>query len=157
MNRNLLETLMGAFVFFIAVGFGFFAYKSSNIATPNGYELIAKFDSIDGLANGGDVRIGGVKVGAVIEQTLDTETYMAIVKLSLSDTIKIPKDSSVSIVSSGLLGGKYVSITPGGDEEYLKNNGEIEYTQSSVNFESLIGKMMFSGGGVDKDEPKEDK
>jgi len=154
MKRNLIETLMGAFVLFVAVGFGFFAYDSAGISTPNGVEFIAKFDSIDGLKSGSDVRIGGVKVGVVLDQKLDSETFLAVVKLSVKDTIKIPKDSSASVVSDGLLGSKYVSISPGGDEKYLKTGGEIKYTQSSVNLETLIGKVMFSDGGVDGEGDK---
>lgn len=150
MKRNLIETLMGAFVLLVAAGFGFFAYDSSNISTPEGIEVFAKFDSIDGLKKGSDVRIGGVKVGVVFDQQLDNQTYLAVVKMSIDETVKIPSDSTAAVISDGLLGSKYVSITPGGSEKYLNNNEEIKFTQSSVNLETLIGKVMFSDGGVEE-------
>lgn len=149
MQKNILETLMGAVVLAVAGGFLFFAYKGSEIAVEKGYRLVASFTNIAGITLGSDVRIGGIKVGTVTNLSLDPERYDAVATLSIREGTHIPKDSSASIVSSGLLGDKYIQLTPGGDDAMLADGGKIDYTQSSVNLEEMIGKFMFSGGGVD--------
>lgn len=154
MQKNVLETLMGAVVLAVAGGFLFFAYKGSEVQVVDGYTLRANFSNISGINLGSDVRIGGIKVGTVTDLGLDAETYDAVAKMNIKNGTAIPKDSTASIVSSGLLGDKYIQISPGGDDVMLASGDKIDYTQSSVNLEELIGKFMFSGGGVDK-EPKE--
>jgi phospholipid/cholesterol/gamma-HCH transport system substrate-binding protein len=155
MGRNVFETIMGAVVLLVASGFIYIAYQSGAVkATTNGYEVIAKFDRADGLALGTDVRVSGIKVGAVEAQKIDPQTYMAIVTMSVEGGIKLPEDSSAEIVGDGLLGGKYVAIVPGGAEKMIPAGGEIKFTQSSVSLEQLIGKMVF--GGTD-DEKNGDK
>lgn len=145
MPRNLVETLLGAAVLVVALGFLTWAYGRSDAGDPGGYTLRAKFDRVDGLDTGGDVRVSGIKVGKVLSQQLDLQTYRAEVTFSVRDGIELPSDSSAAIVSSGLLGGKYLSLVPGGDDRLLKDGGEITLTQSSVNLEDLIGRYIFSG------------
>ena len=149
MSRNLLETLLGAIVLIVAIGFLLFAYNTSQVKEDGGYELIARFDKVDGLERGSDVRISGIKVGTVLDQTLDPETYRAEVRFSLREDIQLPADTSAAVVSNGLLGGKYLALIPGGDIEMLEPGGEVTLTQSAVNLEDLIGHMIFSqtGGG----------
>lgn len=147
MTRNLLETLLGAVVLIVAVGFLAFAYNTSQVQQDGGYELIARFDKVDGLERGSDVRISGIKVGTVLDQTLDPETYRAEVRFSLREDIQLPADTSAAVVSNGLLGGKYLALVPGGDIEMLQPGGEVTLTQSAVNLEDLIGHMIFSQGG----------
>lgn len=147
MTRNLLETLLGAVVLIVAVGFLAFAYNTSQVQQSGGYELIARFDKVDGLERGSDVRISGIKVGTVLDQTLDPETYRAEVRFSLREDIELPADTSAAVVSNGLLGGKYLALVPGGDIEMLEPGGEVTLTQSAVNLEDLIGHMIFSQGG----------
>lgn len=155
MGRNVVETLMGALVLFVAVSFILISYKSGNISADRaGYVIIAKFTQIGSLAIGSDVRVGGIKVGTVVDQSLDNDTFMAVVKLGIRDSVQLPKDSSAAIVSDGLLGSKYVAIEPGGDDRILKNDDEIKYTQDSVNLESLIGKFAF--GGVSSEDAATD-
>lgn len=150
MNKNLIETVMGAVVLLVAVGFLAFAYKSGKVQTGNGYHLIAKFDRVDGLTNGADVRVSGIKVGSVADQQIDPKTYQAIVTVSVDNAVKIPTDSTAEIVGDGLLGSKYLAIVPGAEDNMLTENGEIKFTQSSVSLEQLIGKLMFSGGDSKK-------
>jgi phospholipid/cholesterol/gamma-HCH transport system substrate-binding protein len=95
---------------------------------------------------GADVRVSGIKVGKVLEQSLDPETYRAEVRFSVMSDVELPTDSSAAVVSSGLLGGKYLALVPGGDDQLLQEGGEITLTQSSVNIEDLIGKYIFSQG-----------
>lgn len=147
MTRNLLETLLGAVVLIVAVGFLAFAYNTSQVQQSGGYELIARFDKVDGLEPGSDVRISGIKVGTVLNQTLDSETYRAEVRFTLREDIQLPADTSAAVVSNGLLGGKYLALVPGGDIEMLEPGGEVTLTQSAVNLEDLIGHMIFSQGG----------
>ncbi len=146
MKRNVVETLVGALVLLIAGGFAFFAYNNAGIAhSGDSYTVIAKFERADGVKSGSDVRVGGVKVGVVNNTTLDTKTYQAHIEMAIDNNVKLPSDSSAQIVSDGLLGGKYIAIVPGAEEDMLKAGGEIIYTQSSVNLETLIGKMIFGG------------
>ena len=153
MNKSKLETLVGAAVIGVALFFSYFAFNSSNVKNIDGYTVKARFNSVDGIGNGSEVRIGGIKIGQVSNMDLDAETYEAIINIQLRDDIKLPEDSTAAIVSASLLGGKYVNIEPGGMEDLLGDGDEISFTQSSVNFESLIGKIVHSGGGI---EAKED-
>ncbi len=143
----MFETIMGALVLIVAAGFMAFAYQSSNLKTVNGYLLKAKFTTVAGISLGTDVRIGGIKVGVVSDMALDPETYQAIVSMQVKQNIKVPVDSSASVVSDGLLGNKYIKLEPGADDKVLAAGDFIPHTQSSVNLEELIGKMAF--GGVD--------
>lgn len=155
MKKNLLETLMGAIVLVVAGAFLMFAYEGSQMKVEAGYAVSGRFTNATGIALGSDVRIGGIKVGVVSALDLDPETYEAVVKMQVRQSTKLPKDSSASIASSGLLGEKFIQLTPGSDEKMLADGGRIQFTQSSVSLEELIGKFMFSGGGVDKDKAKE--
>ncbi len=150
MRRNLIETILGGVVLVVAALFLAFAYSSTGIHAVSGYELFAKFDRIDGLKDGGDVRMSGIKVGTVIGQSIDPETYLAVVRVSVDPSIKLPLDSAAEIVSDGLLGGKYLSLVPGAEEEMIKPGGEIKFTQSPLNLESLISQFMFSSPDKDK-------
>ena len=145
MSRNYVETLLGAAVLAVALGFLAWAYGRSDAGDPGGYTLRAKFDRVDGLETGGDVRISGIKVGRVLAQELDSATFRAQVTFSVRNGIELPADSSAAIVSSGLLGGKYLSVVPGGEDRILADGGEINLTQSSVNLEDLIGRYIFGG------------
>src|SRR5919106_18581 len=113
MTRNILETLLGAIVLLVAIGFLAFAYSTSQVDRQGGYELVARFDRVDGLEPGSDVRVSGIKVGSVLDQTLDSESYRAEVRFTVRDGVELPADSSASVVSNGLLGGKYLRIVPG--------------------------------------------
>lgn len=144
MSNRLIETLAGAAVIAVAVGFAAYSYSRAGIDTVDGYEIKASFNSIDGLSVGNDVRISGVKVGSVTGQDLDPKTYMAVIKMSVRSDLELPLDSSAKIASDGLLGGKFVALEPGGDIEMIEEGGEIEYTQGSVNLEDLIGQVIYS-------------
>ncbi len=150
-NNNYFEIIVGTFVLLCAAFFFFDSYSSAKISHEGGYFLIAKFDNADGINNGSDVKISGVKIGVVEDQSLDKETFRATLKINIDPSIKIPADSSAKIASEGLLGSKYLAISPGGDEENLSNGDEIIFTQSSVNFEDLLGKFIF---GDKKNEKK---
>ena len=143
MSRSLVETLLGAAVLAVAVGFIVFAYTRSGVATVSGYEVSAAFSRVDGIANGSDVRIGGIKVGTVIGRELEPETYRAVLRMSIDESVQLPTDSTAAVVSDGLLGGKFIDLQPGAEEALLADGGRISYTQSSLLLEELIGKFAF--------------
>lgn len=143
-NVNYFEIAVGTLVLICALLFLYSSTKSAKIEAPSGYILTAKFNNANGIESGSDVTISGVKVGSVIDYSLDLSSYRAIVTFSIQNEIRLPIDSSVKIASSGLLGSKYVEISPGSDEEFLSNNDEILFTQSSISLEDLLGKFLFS-------------
>ena len=147
MKRNIVESVLGAIVLLVAASFFFWAYARADVGDPGGYTLIARFDRIDGLDPGGPVRISGIRVGQILSMELDPVSFRALVRLSIARDIELPADSSAQVLSSSLLGGKYLAIVPGGDDLMLAEGDEIPYTQSSINFEDLIGQFMFSQGG----------
>lgn len=143
-RRSTVELLTGAAVLLAAAGFLIYAVVHSGRSNVAGYPLVAKFDRIDGLAVGSDVRLAGVKIGSVSAARIDPQSYLAVVTLSLQDDIHLPKDSSAEVISDGLLGGKFLSLTPGGDATMLKPGQTITITQSSISLEQLLGKFIFS-------------
>lgn len=154
MGRTLVETLMGALVLFVAGMFVFISAKSGHLASSSdGYTIYARFNEVGSLSTGSDIRLSGIKIGSVTGQSLDEETYLAVLEFNVKNNIKLPDDSSAAIVSDGLLGGKYIAIEPGGSEKYLTSGGSIDYTQDAINLESLLGKFAF--GGVSDDSSSE--
>lgn len=133
------ETLLGAVVAAVAVGF--FAFAAAQAGQTgvrgDGYDLIARFDSASGIAVGADVRISGVKVGIVREVDLDPDTFMARVTMNIRDDVRLLDDSSARIMSDGLLGGAYVAIEPAGLEP-LAPGAEIPHTQGAVDVASAL-------------------
>jgi phospholipid/cholesterol/gamma-HCH transport system substrate-binding protein len=147
MTRKLPELLTGFAVIVVAVVFLVYALGRADAVSAGGYLLRAQFSSIGSLSAGADVKIGGVIVGHVAETRLDPTTYAALVKLDVDDDIKIPTDSSATIASDGLLGGSYVSISPGGSDKMMAPGQAFAVTQSAINIEDLLGKFIFSMGG----------
>ena len=144
MGKNLAETLIGIVVLAGAAIFLSFAYSKGGLKTVDGYKVVGKFDRVDGLAEGSDVRMSGIKIGTVVSQRLDAKTYLAVLTMNVKNDIKLPRDSSIKIVADGLLGDKYLSITPGAEDEMISPGGELFHTQGSVDFLSLMGRMIFS-------------
>jgi phospholipid/cholesterol/gamma-HCH transport system substrate-binding protein len=147
LGKHLVETIMGAFVLVVAAIFLGFAYVSADLTPSGGYGLVADFSSVDGLTAGSDVRIGGVKVGVVTDQSVDLKDYRAIVHMNLQPYVHLPDDSKAVIASAGLLGGKYVKIEAGHSKTMLKAGDEIKKTEGSVVLEELLGKIIFLATG----------
>ena len=116
MTRNIVETIVGALVLVVAGVFVFYAFAKSDRSVPAGYEIIARFDRIDGLKRGADVTLSGVKVGTVTGFDLDRKTYQAVVRMLVSSNVSLPADTHAKIVSESLLGGMVVVLEPGGDK-----------------------------------------
>jgi phospholipid/cholesterol/gamma-HCH transport system substrate-binding protein len=110
---------------------------------PPQYEVTAKFDNIGDLKVGAPVSMSGVEIGRVAKIDFDSNEYKAVVKLKLNERFnKIPTDSDASIYTQGLLGGKFIGLTAGGADTYLKNNDQIDFTQSAFVLENLIGQVL---------------
>lgn len=151
MQRNIIETIMGGVVLIVAVFFVVFAFTSAGGGGVSGYEVEARFDNASGLGPGTDVRMSGVKIGTVTQQSLDPETFSAVVTMVIQKDLPLPLDSSARIIPDGLLGGNFVELQPGGDTENIADGGSIQYTQGSINIIDLATRMFFSnnedGGG----------
>ena len=146
MQRNMLETVMGAIVLLTAVVFVSLAYEAANIRGTDGYELEAEFGATGGLSVGDDVRISGIKVGRISRQELDPVTYAARIVISLDERIRIPVDSSARITAASLLGGNYLELIPGADEDMMQPGEVIYDTRDPVSLTDLLGKAVFSAG-----------
>lgn len=147
MKSDAVETILGAIVLVIAGGFLYFALTQTDTGTPSGaYKVLAKFNRVDGITSGADVRLAGIKIGTVVDQQLDPQTYYARLDLAIRREIEIPVDSSVKIASDGLLGGSYVLIEPGGSSSMLVEGDELEYTQGAVDLFGLIGQAVTAMG-----------
>jgi len=135
---------------FIVLGFGALFFLTTQ-TTSHGlsfgskphYDVIAKFDNVGDLKVGSPVSMSGVEIGRVVSIDFDQKAYKAVVKMSISDKYnQIPTDSDASIYTQGLLGGKFIGLTAGGAETYLKNNDQIDFTQSAFVLENLIGQLV---------------
>ena len=140
---------------FVLAGFAALAYLSIQIGGmaytgPGGLRLYASFEEVGGLRPRAPVAIAGVKVGQVSEIHLDQD-LRARVMLDLDPSLELPTDSSARIVTSGLLGDQFVTLEPGAEEDMLKTGDEIDFTESAISLESLIGKFV-NDAGLDKEK-----
>jgi phospholipid/cholesterol/gamma-HCH transport system substrate-binding protein len=145
---------------FVLVGLAALAYLSLSIggmtySGPKGFLLIANFDEIGGLKVRAPVVISGVKVGEVANIALNDD-YRAKVSFNLDPALKLPTDTTASIVTSGVLGDRYVSLQPGGDDQLLASGDQIEFVESAVILERMIGKLIHNAdiGNGKSDTPK---
>ena len=143
MTRNIIETVLGAVVLTVAGLFLVFAYSTTDIRPVTGYTVTARFNAVDGLTVGSDVRVGGVKVGGVVAQSVDMAEFRAVVRMTIRADIRLPDDSVATVSSEGLLGGKYIRIDPGASATMLADNGEFANTRDIVSLEEMLGKVIF--------------
>jgi phospholipid/cholesterol/gamma-HCH transport system substrate-binding protein len=160
-NNRALEIGTGLFVL---LGFAALLFLTTQLPAnglkltgyKKGYTVAARFENIGDLKTGSPVTMAGVRIGVVQLIRFDPADYKAVVTMHLDPQYnQIPDDSFASIQTQGLLGGKYVGISPGGSETYLKNGSQIEQTQSAIVLESLVNK--FFAGYASKGEDKEAK
>lgn len=134
----------------------FVVYGRKSTAEVNhgqSYEINARFNRTDGLLVGDKVRLAGVTIGQVVDAKLDAD-FKAILTLELDDNVKIPDDSSASIVSAGIMGSKYIEIEPGGSPDFIQPGGEFAYTQDAMVIEELIDRIISIGKSSKKEESK---
>ena len=145
---------MGVVVLALAAGFLTYSLSVGGVHMKRGdYEISAKFGEAGSLAPGAAVSVAGVKVGTVSEITLEPKTFLAVAKLSIDPTVKLPSDSTAKITSDGILGGAHVSIAPGAAMDDLKPGGQIENTQGAVDLFGLIGSVIRPQGDSDASAP----
>jgi phospholipid/cholesterol/gamma-HCH transport system substrate-binding protein len=141
------DTLVGLFVAAGIAGLLFLALQVSNLSSfteQEGYTITARFENSGGLKVKSPVSAAGVKIGQVNDISFDPKTYESVVKMRINSKYNsIPDDTTASIFTAGLLGEQYVSLEPGGSSEYLKENGNIEITQSAIILEKAIGQFLF--------------
>lgn len=133
---------------FVLAGLAALAYLSMNVGgltfrNQGGLILYASFDEIGGLKPRAPVVIAGVKVGQVVDIALDSD-YRARVRMDVRRDLRLPVDTSASIMTAGLLGDQYISLQVGGEQKYLEHGGTITMTESAISLERLIGKFIYS-------------
>jgi phospholipid/cholesterol/gamma-HCH transport system substrate-binding protein len=149
MGRSVFETILGAVVLGIAGLFLAFAYSSSNVQKVQGYTIAANFPMVDGIKSGTDVKLNGVKVGSVSDIELLTQPganeFLVNVVMSVKNDIKLPTDTMAMIASESLLGGKYMSLEPGVEDDTIKTDGSgrITRTQAPMRLDDLLGQLIY--------------
>jgi phospholipid/cholesterol/gamma-HCH transport system substrate-binding protein len=148
MNRKTLELWVGLFVAAGLLALAMLAFKVGNLTSADvldGYKLKARFENIGGLKVKSAVTMAGVRIGRVTNIYFDADRYQAVVVMDIDGRYKsIPKDTSASILTSGLLGEQYVGLDPGGDDVFLKDGETLQLSQSAIVLEKLIGQFLFS-------------
>jgi phospholipid/cholesterol/gamma-HCH transport system substrate-binding protein len=147
MERNKNDVWVGLFVLIGAAALVFLALQAANLLTLSfqpTYRLSARFDNIGGLKPRAAVKSAGVVIGRVENITFDDKTFRANVTLALETRFQFPKDSSLKILTSGLLGEQYVGLEAGADDKVLAAGDTITSTQSAVVLENLIGQFLYN-------------
>jgi phospholipid/cholesterol/gamma-HCH transport system substrate-binding protein len=149
MKRINLEVIVGTFVILGLAAFAFLAVKLGGIGDVQAghYKLNARFQSSSGLKEGADVEMAGVVIGKVVNIRFDPKEYDSVVELSVPTEVEIQEDAIASVRSTGLIGGKFIKISPGGSEALLQSGDTIYETESSVSLEELISKYIFESQG----------
>lgn len=157
-NENDKNAVVGALVLVVLVGAMMLSYGATRLsekAEVGSYQLVAVFNQVDGLFEGDEVRLGGIKVGNVGEQRLD-DNFRAVVTLNIDSGTELPLDSSAAIHTDGLFGSKFVVLEPGGEMDVLKGGEEIEYTQDAVIVGELL-ELIINEGKAKKNTAKENQ
>jgi phospholipid/cholesterol/gamma-HCH transport system substrate-binding protein len=154
MNTRKTEILVGLFIAAGLAALFMLAMKVSNLniySNEAGYEITANFENVSGLKVKSAVTMAGVRIGRVSDIIFDPETFEAVVKIRIESKYNtLPKDTTASIYTAGLLGEKYIGLEAGGDEENLKDQDKLVLTQSSLVLEKLISRFVDSF--IDKDK-----
>ena len=157
MNRKFIELWVGVFVVAGIAALAMLAFKVGNLTASevaNGYRVTAPFDNIGGLKVKAPVTLAGVRVGRVSDIVIDKQRYRAVVQLTIDGRYdNLPKDTSASILTSGLLGDQYIGLEPGGSEDNLKDGDQIITTASALVLEKLIGQFLFNKASEDTTAP----
>ena len=143
--KNSIEFLVGIFMIAGFLAFGYLALQLGEVtlfSDSTNYTVVAQFDNIAGVKKGASVQVAGVAVGQAGKIWLDEDGY-ANVSLLVDKSLQLPVDSTASVKSQGLIGDKFIALSPGGEEELFKDGDLLTDTESSVDIESLISKFAF--------------
>jgi len=155
MKKHHLELLVGIFVLLGMAAVAYLTVKlgAGSLMGGDTYLVEARFANASGLHVGSTALLSGITVGRVEALEMDPQDYSAIATLRLTSKLRLPTDSMASIKTSGLIGDKYISLSPGADETYLAPGTRITMTESAVDLESLISKMAFGSTDKETDTP----
>lgn len=160
MERKTIDLWVGIFLLMGFIALLFLAFKVGNLGSERSgatYTVEARFENIGGLKMKAPVKSAGVLVGRVTDIKLDGQKFQAVATLSMDKRFEFPKDTSASILTSGLLGEVYIGLDAGGDEKKLAQGDRISLTQSAVVLERLIGQFLFSKAAEGSDKPADKK
>lgn len=151
-HSKIIDFIVGVFVVIGILALLFLVTRVNDLdgqGSGGNYTVNASFNNIGDLKVKAPVTLAGVRIGRVSNIVIDKEEYSAIVEMDIdSHYDNLPTDSSVAILTAGLLGSKYIGIEPGAEEEYLEEGSEIEIAQSAIVLENLIGQFLSSGAGI---------
>jgi phospholipid/cholesterol/gamma-HCH transport system substrate-binding protein len=150
MKRSVVETILGAVVLAVAGFFLAFSYETGNVGSVDGFQITADFSATGGLGVGDDVVISGVKIGSVTNIELMRDSYLARVYMDIAPDVELSTDTFAMISSESLMGGKYLALEPGAEEDIIGPGGHIQFTQAPQNLEQLLGQFIFSMQDADK-------
>jgi len=150
MKKTSIEIAVGVFVLIgiLCVAYLTVRLGKMELLGGNYYTVKARFQSVSGLKSGALVELAGVQVGQVEAINLDPVQQVAIVAMKVNNSVKLTDDVIASVKTSGLIGDKYINLTPGGSEQALKPGDTITDTESAVDLEELISKYVFGDGGL---------
>ena len=148
MKKFNIELLSGIFVTVGIISFTWLAVSVAgvNFGGGDGYTLTARFTSISGLRQGAIVEAAGVRVGTVARIAFDPQTYQAVVQLRINEDVPVQEDAVAAVRTQGIIGEKYIKLTPGGFDEVLTDGMEILQTESAVSLEELVSRYIFNTG-----------
>ena len=148
LQSRFVETVVGIFVAIGLASLLMLSMKVSNLsslASDDGYVIKARFLNIGGLKVRSPVKMAGVVIGRVTRISIDNKTYDAVAEMTIDENFdNIPADTSANIYTAGLLGEQYISLTPGGEETFLKDGDEIKITSDAVVLEQIIGQFLYN-------------
>lgn len=154
MKRLNIEFVVGLFLLAGLAAFFYLAVKMGDVGLlkEDQYTVTARFTSTSGLKEGGVVEMAGVRVGKIQGIRLDPDTYESVVKLSIQEGVNLTEDTIASVRTAGIIGDKFIKLTPGGLDIYLEDGGEIIQTESSLDIEELVSKYIFESGDKSSEE-----
>jgi phospholipid/cholesterol/gamma-HCH transport system substrate-binding protein len=154
MKDSAVETAIGAIVIAIAAAFLIFVYNTTDRASArSGYHVVAEFDNVGAINVGTDVRLAGIKVGSVVAQELNPQSYQARVTMMIDPKLRLTDDTTAKVSSEGVLGQPFIALEPGGSETLIADGGEIQFTQGAIDIWKLVSEAMFSKTGSDTATP----
>ena len=161
MKDSAVETAIGAIVIIIAAAFLFFVYTTTDrAAARSGYRVVAEFDNVGAVNVGTDVRLAGIKIGSVVAEELNPQSFQARITMVIDPKLKLTDDTTAKISSEGLLGSPFIALEPGGSETLLEDGGEIQFTQGAIDIWKLVSEAMFSkpsGAASSSGQPRTDE
>lgn len=145
MRRFNVETAVGVFLVLGFLSFVWLAVRLGDVGffREDEYTVVARFGSVAGLSKGAVVEMAGVRIGQVSDIRLDPDYFEAVIRMTIQSDVRLPQDSIASIRTTGIIGDRYVNISPGGALEDIEPGGEIAETESAISLEELIGRFIF--------------